>query len=371
MDVSDFVSRIMLAQKQWSVRRRELDQLLAQRSLLLFGFGGKGRGLAHYLRQHCGLNPTIFDVSPERLDVARSEGFDCIDELPGNASQHWLTVLCACQDQIGQRRLVGGGYVYFQEACIYFDAPLLSHSASQFADYVHSNLLKLFEVSRVFDEEYRSLFLDVLCLRISGDPTYVQDRRSPVSYMWVDVPLKHKVREYGTILDVGAFDGDTLKQFRGAFNSARALAVEASADLIPSVEAMGAIFEQGLAVMPYAAWSRRTRLRFDEVRQGMISVHESPDGSLEAARIDDFFDEPVHFMKMDIEGAELEALRGASRMIKTFKPDLALAAYHKPSDFLELIDFVSACGYEKTRYKFALGHYSDCSDDTIVYACLR
>lgn len=40
----------------------------------------------------------------------------------------------------------------------------------------------------------------------------------------------------------------------------------------------------------------------------------------------------VNFIKMDIEGSEIEAIKGAKDVIKKFKPRMAICAYHHPED---------------------------------------
>ncbi len=48
--------------------------------------------------------------------------------------------------------------------------------------------------------------------------------------------------------------------------------------------------------------------------------------------MDDYITERVTFIKMDIEGSEANALRGAEKIIRTYKPKLAISVYHKKDD---------------------------------------
>ncbi|MGB9878164.1 MAG: FkbM family methyltransferase, partial [bacterium] len=73
------------------------------------------------------------------------------------------------------------------------------------------------------------------------------------------------------------------------------------------------------------------------------SIRESLTGAMEevkAMRIDTIVEElglgRVDFIKMDIEGAEVDALLGAERTITQFKPKLAICTYHRPTDPMEI-----------------------------------
>lgn len=59
----------------------------------------------------------------------------------------------------------------------------------------------------------------------------------------------------------------------------------------------------------------------------------------------------VDFIKMDVEGAELDILKGAKTSIARYKPILALSAYHKWDDFWTLMNFVKSI---RPDYEFAM-----------------
>ena len=59
----------------------------------------------------------------------------------------------------------------------------------------------------------------------------------------------------------------------------------------------------------------------------------------------------VDLIKMDIEGSEMPALRGAVDTIRRFCPDLALCLYHRWDDVLTIPRFLEECG---VRYRYRL-----------------
>lgn len=73
----------------------------------------------------------------------------------------------------------------------------------------------------------------------------------------------------------------------------------------------------------------------------------------------------VDFIKLDIEGAEAQALEGASRVIQQHRPTLAVALYHDLADFTKLPQQIDAINL---GYRFYLGHYTIHSEETILFA---
>jgi len=74
----------------------------------------------------------------------------------------------------------------------------------------------------------------------------------------------------------------------------------------------------------------------------------------------------VDFVKMDIEGAEVSALRGAVQILKKFKPKLAISVYHSLADFVEIPKFIHSLNLD---YRFYLRHFSIHTEETILFAC--
>lgn len=85
--------------------------------------------------------------------------------------------------------------------------------------------------------------------------------------------------------------------------------------------------------------------------------------------IDDFVSrnniKKIDFIKMDIEGAETFALKGAIETIKKFKPKLAISVYHSLTDFFEIPELIDGLNL---GYKFYLGHFTHMAGETVLYA---
>lgn len=76
----------------------------------------------------------------------------------------------------------------------------------------------------------------------------------------------------------------------------------------------------------------------------------------------------VDFIKMDIEGAEKEAIEGSSEIIHEFKPRLAISGYHKPDDLWQIPARLMAIN---PGYKIYFGHHSPVPWESVFYAVQR
>ena len=114
-----------------------------------------------------------------------------------------------------------------------------------------------------------------------------------------------------------------------------------------------------------ALWNRDEELHFNSGDEGGSKVSSHGTSAVQARSIDSVLQgERVTFIKMDIEGAEMNALIGARESIKKWKPRLAICIYHKPNDPIELPLYIHGLVPE---YKMYIRHYSTCRWETVLY----
>jgi hypothetical protein len=96
-----------------------------------------------------------------------------------------------------------------------------------------------------------------------------------------------------------------------------------------------------------------------------MTTDQSSD-SIECRRLDGLLNgSPPTIIKMDIEGAEPDALRGATETIRTARPMLAVCAYHKCEHLWTLPALMKAALPE---YQISLRRYAEECWETVYYA---
>ncbi len=85
--------------------------------------------------------------------------------------------------------------------------------------------------------------------------------------------------------------------------------------------------------------------------------------------IDDFLEQnnitKVDFIKMDIEGTELDALIGTKNALIKYRPKLAISIYHNINHFFEIPKFINKLNL---NYKFFMDHFTTHGEETILFA---
>ncbi len=124
------------------------------------------------------------------------------------------------------------------------------------------------------------------------------------------------------------------------------------------------VFRRNLALNPAAA------ARVELVQSSLDSRSRSASaGRAPATSIDDFVEardlERVDFIKLDIDGAEMQALAGASKTLRRFRPRLAVAVHFRPEDIGVTPAHVLGLGL---GYRVFLGQYAPGAWETMLFA---
>jgi FkbM family methyltransferase len=172
-------------------------------------------------------------------------------------------------------------------------------------------------------------------------------------------------------VDCGAFTGDTIEAFitarGGRFKEIVAIEPDAlnCRALQDHIDTWSRSGVGPVRVEPVAVGSRRGTLSFESTGTMGSSVGAGV-GTVEVARLDEILIDcrPTH-IKLDVEGAEHDALVGASETIRTNMPVLAVCLYHRPEDLWDLPLLIRSLGPD---YRMYLRRYGDERWETVCYA---
>lgn len=188
-----------------------------------------------------------------------------------------------------------------------------------------------------------------------------------------------KPQKREVFIDAGAYDGSTIIDFYSWTGERDRIAYGMEPVKEMRELALARLKENGIEnvqICENAAWNQNEDilLNIDVNIDGKIcgGSRESKNGSLKikGRTIDSIISEElqeVTFIKMDIEGAELKALKGATNSILKYQPRMAISLYHKPEDVLQIPDYILQIN---PNYKLYLRHYTSGSEETVLYATL-
>lgn len=125
-------------------------------------------------------------------------------------------------------------------------------------------------------------------------------------------------------------------------------------------------FSKSFCMYPCAVWSKTTFMRFSSNKNTASEISENGDIVMQCVALDDvIYNIPDSYIVMDIEGAEFEALLGAEKIIKKFKPTLGISIMHKSSDLCEIPILINSWNL---GYSFYLRTHAPCFGNMVLYA---
>lgn len=123
-----------------------------------------------------------------------------------------------------------------------------------------------------------------------------------------------------------------------------------------------------IILFPCAVYNGQTYLGFKSGLKINSSISSDSSTMILAVSIDDIlpYFHPT-FISFDVEGAELEAIKGMKHTIAKNKPDIAVCVYHSPNHIWDIPLFIkSLC----PDYKLYLRNYTGFPSETALYATI-
>lgn len=352
---------------------------LSAGGIVLFGAGNLGQRTLTGLRM-LGIEPLCFIDNNKSLWGKDRNGIPVLspDEgvaLYGNRATFVVTIWRAggsdrMAARVGQLRLLGCKTVVpFLPLYWKYSESLLPHYMHDLPHRVHAQADRVRQAFRLMaDDASRREYLAQMRFRLLGDFASLPAPAQGDAYFREEL---FSLRRDEMLVDCGAFDGDTLDLFlkKTAHSFGGAVAFEPDpenyAKLVARIDSMPSKTRERVAAHQAATGETNTRVLMD-VGKGVASKIGTGGCEVDCVSLDSMLrDVPVSFIKMDIEGSELETLAGARELIRKNTPILAICAYHKQSDLWNIPLFIHDLSPD---YSFHLRPHDLEGWDVVCYA---
>jgi FkbM family methyltransferase len=174
----------------------------------------------------------------------------------------------------------------------------------------------------------------------------------------------------GWFVDGGAYDGDSFAQFLSSVRTIEpALLFEPEGTNYRALISREEVRKSSSLCLPLALSDYSRQLRFRGASGEAASIDANGETIIQAVALDEICrGHKVGFIKLDVEGAERDAIRGAERVIRTSRPVLAMSLYHRFDDLWILPELLNefCAGYALHVRQ----HYFN-SFDCVLYAVPR
>jgi FkbM family methyltransferase len=203
--------------------------------------------------------------------------------------------------------------------------------------------------------------LDIVRYRLTADSRIMRDYavRLQDQYFEPFLDLRSEV-----FVDAGGFDGDTTEEFCRRYPDYRKVHLfEPSRQNFRAAKVRLAAYRD-IVFHPEGLSDQMGNMTFDAEAGSAAAVTSGPGEDIQMTTLDIAVAEPVSVIKMDLEGWELTALAGCERHIRDERPKLAIAVYHRASDFRTVWRYARSIHPD---YKVYLRHYTQGWSETVMF----
>lgn len=230
------------------------------------------------------------------------------------------------------------------------------------ADVVENSAQLEWVRSRLADKKSLDVFDSILRFRASANLAYIEWFSENQNNQYFE-PFLGLSEQGESFADIGCFDGRTSSDFIYRCPAYKAIYIfEPDSENLSMVRARFSKCRD-IFCYPVGLGSKKGVVRFSSAGSNS-AISESGNLEIQVETLDSFQLSEVTFLKMDIEGAELDALLGASDTIMQCHPRLAVSVYHRPSDLWRIPEAVLKV---RDDYSIYLRHYTEGVTETVMF----
>lgn len=222
-----------------------------------------------------------------------------------------------------------------------------------------NNLLNSLE-----DDKSIKTLNNVIKMRLSWNEKYTDEIFEDNMYFIEEIKMTSKE----VFIDGGAYNGDTIDKFLCRVGSKfdKIYCFEPGKEQYEQLENKVSKynFKNKISIYNKGLFSKNMGVGFSGIGTGFHMNINDNENEYRVISIDECNLNPT-LIKLDVEGSELETLKGSIETLKKYKPNLAVCVYHKAVDILEIFECINNLGI---KYKFYLRHHSKTINDTVLYA---
>ncbi|WP_312352957.1 FkbM family methyltransferase [Aminipila sp.] len=249
---------------------------------------------------------------------------------------------------------------------IYFFSNKSKNDLKEYKRFVTSNDFRIAQVYNMLEDNLSKKSLETMVIsRLSNTYGLYEEIYSEIQYFPENII---NFAEDEILLDVGAYNGDTIKLFidKTSGKYEKIIAVEPNSNMNKSLNLLRKR-NHNIEIINKGAYKEEKKLIFNQKDNQSASAfsYEQSENGVGVDKLDNMIKDKISLIKMDIEGFELEALEGARGIIKKYRPKLAICIYHKYDDIVNIPEFIVELGME---YKLYIRHHSWYSGETVLYA---
>ncbi|MDR1115891.1 MAG: FkbM family methyltransferase [Tannerella sp.] len=218
------------------------------------------------------------------------------------------------------------------------------------------------------DQHSKDSFVAYLLSKTRQDMKYLPPVFDKVQYFPKGI-VEFSAHE--SYFDCGAFTGDTIAGFLKATGGLYRHIWAAEPDRSNYEQLLNYVAGEKLTdidVINKGIYGYAGRLPFREDGTMLSMISDGADHDIEVDTIDHIVGgDPVTYIKMDVEGAELQALKGAEQTIRNNRPVLGISIYHKQRDLINIPGYIKEIVPE---YRFYFRVHKKLAIDTVLYAVI-